>query len=238
MGATVTYRKEGAVATVGLDDGKANVLSLDTLAELDAAFHRALADSAVVVLTGRAGVFSGGFDLAVLRAGGPPATALVRAGFELAERLLTFPLPVVAACPGHAVAMGLFLLLAADYRIGVAGPYKLAANEVAIGLTMPHAAIELLRQRLTPAALSRAVTLAETFPPDAAVAAGLLDRVVAPGDLAEVARQVAADLAGLDLAAHAATKRRLRAPAVQALRDAIAADHEAARTPVAAGAHR
>ena len=94
-----------------MDDGKVNVMSSAMQAELHAALDRAEADGAVVVLTGRPGVFSAGFDLTVLRAGGDEAPAMVRGGFELAYRVLSFPLPVVVACTGHAIAMGTFLLL-------------------------------------------------------------------------------------------------------------------------------
>jgi enoyl-CoA hydratase len=76
-----------------MDDGKVNALSRPMLTELGAALDRAAADRAVVVLTGREGVFSAGFDLPVLRAGGPPAAELLHAGFELAERMLAFPAP-------------------------------------------------------------------------------------------------------------------------------------------------
>ncbi len=133
-----------------MDDGKVNVLSIPMLGEINAALDQAESAGAVVVLTGRDGRFSGGFDLAVLRAGGPDALTMLRGGFDLAERLLTFPTPVVVACSGHAIAMAAFLLLSGDYRIGAAGPFKITANEVAIGLPMPMAAIEICRQRLTP----------------------------------------------------------------------------------------
>ena len=155
MANLVSYRFESPVATITMDDGKVNVLSLDMLGQLGAALDRAQHEGAVVVLTGRVGVFSGGFDLAVLRAGGPDATAMLHAGFDLAERILSFPLPVVVACTGHAVAMGVFLLLSGDHRLGVDGPFRLTANEVAIGLTMPHAAVEICRQRLSPAAFNQ-----------------------------------------------------------------------------------
>jgi enoyl-CoA hydratase len=194
------------------------------LAELNAALSRAEQDDAVVILAGRDGVFSAGFDLPVLRRGGPDALAMLRGGFELAARLLAFPRPVVIACTGHAVAMGVFLILCGDYRIGITGPYKITANEVAIGLTMPRAAVEICRQRLTPAHFNRAVVLAETFTPADAVAAGFLDRTVEASSVHEVARGVAAQLGTLDLSAHEATKRRARAQALGAIRSAIDAD--------------
>ncbi len=134
-----TYQLEGAIATIAMDDGKASVLSLEMLGQIDAALDRAAADGAVVVLTGHEGIFSGGFDLGALGAGGATAATMLTAGFELAERILSFATPVVIACSGHAVAMGVFLVLSGDYRLGAAGPYKITANEVVIGMTMPRA---------------------------------------------------------------------------------------------------
>jgi enoyl-CoA hydratase len=233
MSTLVTYRLRDRVATITMDDGKVNALSLAMLTELGAALDRAAADRAVVVLTGRDGVFSAGFDLPVLRAGGAAAAGLLHAGFDLAARLLAFPAPVVVACPGHAIAMGAFLALSGDYRIGVRGPYKFTANEVAIGMTVPLAAVEICRQRLTPACFNRAVVLAEVFPPEDAVAAGFLDRVVPPAELAEAAAEAAAGLASLDPGAHAATKLRARRPALTALREAIDADDAAYRARLA-----
>jgi enoyl-CoA hydratase len=157
MGTLVRYEVADRIATIAMDDGKVNALSPAMLAELNAALDKAEADRAAVVLTGREGVFSAGFDLTVLRAGGPAAVDMIRAGFELSLRMLSFPTPVIIACPGHAIAMGVFLLQSGDYRIGATGDYRIVANEVAIGLTMPHAAVEILRQRLTPACFNRAV---------------------------------------------------------------------------------
>ena len=224
MAARVTYQLTDSIATITMDDGKVNALSSEMLGEINAALDQAVSDRAVVVLTGREGILSAGFDLKVLSAGGPDAVAMLRGGFELAERLLSFPTPVVIACPGHAMAMGVFLLLSGDYRIGVAGDYKICANEVAIGLTMPRAAVEILRQRLTPAAFTRATLLAETFTPDNAIEAGLVDRVVDPIELLDAARRTAAQLATLDMRAHSESKLRAREQTLLALRAGIEAD--------------
>jgi enoyl-CoA hydratase len=221
----VSYRLDQSIATITLDDGKANALSPAMQAQIHGALDQAAADRAVVVLTGRTGMWSGGFDLGVLRGGGEAALGMVRGGFVLAERLLAFPRPVIVACSGHAVAMAAFLLLSADYRIGAAGPYKITANEVAIGLAMPRAAIEICRQRLAPAHLHRALVLAEVYAPDdAAIAAGWLDRTVAPAELADAARAAAARLAQLDAAAHTATKLRVQDATLRALRGALDGD--------------
>ena len=229
MGTLVSYQLEDSIATITMDDGKVNALSVELLAELNAALDRAAADQTVVVLAGRPGVFSAGFELAVLKAGGRPAALLVRAGFELAARVLAFPAPVLIACTGHAVAMGAFLLMSGDYRIGVDGPYKFSVNEVAIGLTVPQAAIEICRQRLTPAHFSRAVILADVFSPQDALAAGFVDRLVPEGELQDLAGSTAARLATLDLNAHGVTKLRAREPALTAIRAAIDSDYAALR---------
>lgn len=223
----VRYEVADSIARITMDDGKVNALSPAMLTELSQALTRAEADAAVVVLAGRDGVFSAGFDLPVLRAGGPESVSMLRAGFDLAERILGFRMPVVIACTGHAIAMGVFLLLCGDYRVGAAGPYKITANEVAIGVTMPRAAVEICRQRLSPAHFNRATILAEVFPPDKAVDAGFLDRLADAGDVGDVALSAAGAISKLDMASYAATKVRARGQALAALRAAIETDSSA-----------
>jgi enoyl-CoA hydratase len=224
MSPLVTYEAQDSIATIVMDDGKMNVLSPAMFAALNAAFDRAAKERAVVVLTGREGVFSAGFDMRVLTAGGREAADMVRTGFELAERMLSFPMPIVVACSGHALAMGVFLVLAGDHRVGAIGAHKIGANEVAIGITMPFFGVEICRQRLAPAHFHRAVVNAEIYTPEDAVAAGFLDRVVPASELGAVARSTAARLAKLDLDAHAASKLRARGQALKAIRSAIETD--------------
>jgi enoyl-CoA hydratase len=226
MSDPVTYLLEGSIATITMDDGKVNALSPRMLAALSGALDRAQRDHAVVVLAGRPGVFSAGFELPVLSAGGADARKMLRSGFELAHRLLSFPMPIVAACSGHALAMGAFLLLSSDHRIGAEGAFKIGANEVAIGLTMPRAAIQICRQRLATTHFDRSVINAEIYAPGAAVAAGFFDEVAAPEKLTASARETALRLAKLNLAAHAATKMRVRDAMLGALSRAIEADDE------------
>jgi len=224
MSEIVTYKLEHPICTITLDDGKVNCLSPQMLGEISAALDRAEEDGAAVVLAGRKGKFSAGFDLAVLAKGGDEAVDMLIDGFRLAERLLAFPMPVVIACTGHALAMGSFLLLSADYRIGADGPHKIGANEVAIGMTMPRFGVEISRQRLAPAHFHRAVICAEIYSPHGAVEAGFLDRVVPEDELMAAAREKATALAGLSMPAHAATKLRAREEALRAVRQAIEAD--------------
>jgi enoyl-CoA hydratase len=150
---------------------------------------------------------------------------MVRAGFDLAARMLAFPTPIVIACTGHAIAMGVFLLLSADYRIGADGPFKITANEVAIGITVPRSAIAVSRPRLSPMHFERALTLAEVYSPADAVTAGFLDRVVPSEQVRAAARDVATEFTRLDLDAYAATKALTRADTLSALRAATDADY-------------
>lgn len=219
-----THTSDGTVTTIVLDDGKANALTPTMLTAIGEALDAAEDRGDVVVLAGRPGRFSGGFDLGVLTAGGRDGDDMVRGGFALLDRLLCFRRPVVVACTGHAVAMGSFLLFSVDLRIGAEGDFRVHANEVAIGITMPAQVLALLRHRLTPSAFERACTLAMPFSPDAAVTAGFLDEVVPLDQVVHRAQEAATHLAALDPAAHEATKRRIRAGLLEEYRAGMAAE--------------
>jgi enoyl-CoA hydratase len=223
MSARVSYRCEDGIARITLDDGKVNVMSTGMLGELDAALDRAEADKAVVVLrSARPGIFSAGFDLKVFQAGEPDASLkMVRAGAELALRLMQFPRPTVGVAEGHAYPMGTFLLLACDVRIGAAGRFRMGLNEVAIGIAPPSFAIELARTRVHPAWHSRTVTLGEMYEPAEAEAAGFLDRLVPAEAVDPTLDEILPGLKGLHAASHALAKRRLRGPAAAIIREAI-----------------
>lgn len=220
----VTLDIDGSIATLTMDDGKRNALSPAMFDEIYAALERAEREDAALVITGREGVLSAGFDLKVMKSGGVQTVKMLRAGYALTARLLSFPKPVVIASPGHAYAMGAFMLLSGDYRFGVPGPYTYVANEVAIGLPMPRVACEVLRLRLNPAARERAVTLSEEFSPEQALQVGFIDALVPAEELLETARAKAAALLELDSAAHALSKKRLRAETLKNIRRSLPLD--------------
>jgi enoyl-CoA hydratase len=216
-----TYALADDVATITLDDGKANALSEAMLGEIAAGLDRAEADGAkAVVLAGRPTLFSAGFDLKTEGDGWPP---MLTAGARLAARMLAFPAPVVVACRGHAIAMGAFLLLSADHRVGAAGDGRIGLNEVAIGLTLPWFGIALARHRLTAPAFDRCTVTGVLLDPAAARAVGFLDEVVPVDDVDARARAVALELAGkLAPEAHRATKLRVRREVLAGVEDGIA----------------
>jgi len=217
----VRYELEDTLALIHIDDGKANALTHAVLESLDAAFARAEREAAAVVLAGRPGRFSGGFDLGVMRSGPEAANALVLRGAELMLRVFEFPKPVVVACTGHAIAAGTLLVLACDLRLGTRGDFKIGLNEVQIGMTMPGFAAEMARYRLAPPCYDRAVGHVELYALDAAVAAGLLDRALEPFELLAQARSEAARLAALPARAFTSTKRRSHAAAASAIRASL-----------------
>ena len=216
----VHYEYSDGVATITLDDGSKNVMSDVMLAQFNGALDKAEKDKAVVILTGTGNALSAGFDLKILRSGGSKSVKMLNAGFALTTRLLSFPTPIIIACNGHAMAMGVFILLSGDYRIGIEGNYKFAANEVAIGMTMPFTATEVCRQRLNPAHFVRAVLHSEVYSPNNALEAGFLDQVVKPEELMSTAHALAKSYTKLDLNAHYRSKLRARKHLIKSLKRA------------------
>lgn len=223
MSDRVAYHFADGVATITMDDGKVNVMSAAMLRDLDAALQRAEDDRAILVLrSGREAVFSAGFDLKLFAANDPERSLeMVKAGAELALRLMSHPFPTIGVMAGHAFPMGTFLLLACDVRLGARGKFRMGLNEVAIGIAPPSFAIELARSRVHPAWLSRTVTLGEMYEPDDAVVAGFLDRVVPGNDVERTIEEIVASMRGLHMPSHAVAKRRLRHGAMAAMREAI-----------------
>lgn len=210
------------VTTLTIDDGKANVMSVRMLQALHRAFEQAAGQRDIVVLGGRPGLFSGGFDLGVFKRDPAEVVTMLTEGARLTERMLSHPRPVLAVCTGHAIAMGAFILLSADWRLGVDDPSRvIQANEVENAMTLPRFAIEVCRQRLSPGALVRTALLSERHNPHQALRAGFLDEVAAPDQLVQATRARVERLRQLDAKAFAATRERLRAPVLAALRQAI-----------------
>jgi len=220
----VTYSLNDGIATLTLSNGKVNAISPDLMASFNRALDQAEQDKAVVIVTGQPGILSGGYDLKVMMTGPQAALDMVEAGSRLARRLLAHPFPVIMACPGHAIAKGAFLLLSADYRLGVDGAFNIGLNEVKIGMTLHQVGIALARDRLTPAAFQRSVNNAEMFNPQGAVAAGFLDQVVPADQLMTTATAMAQQLKGLNMAAHKKTKLKVRKALLDTLDAAIEID--------------
>ncbi|GIW41841.1 MAG: enoyl-CoA hydratase [Candidatus Binatia bacterium] len=226
-----TYEVRDGVAVLRMDDGKVNALDREMLSGLRDALRRASGEAGAVLLAGRPGRFSAGFDLRSLGSGVEEAKELVTLGAEGLLDLWLHPRPVVVACTGHALALGALFLLAADVRVGADGAYRIGLNEVAIGLALPLFGVELARDRLSRRHFVRAALLAEVYDPRTAVDAGFLDRLVPEDGVVEEAFGEAKRLAGLPSQAFAETKRRFRGKTAEVLRRTLAEDLSSFRPP-------
>jgi len=224
---------EDGIAWITMDDGKVNALSSEMIGEVGEALDAAESAGAVTVLRGREGIFSAGFDLGTFERGLDASVEMVRAGAQLTLRLLAFPRPVLTVCTGHAYPMGAFLMLSADVRLGVAGPWRIGMNEVAIGMTVPKFAVELARHRLTPPGFAR-ITTAPMFAPEEARHLGYLDRVLDADQLDGAVQGEASRLRALDMPSFAATKAHINERALHAIRTAV--DHEMRMVEAGSGA--
>lgn len=223
-GSILTTAIENDIATLTMDDGRANALGHTMIGELGAALNQAEKNAQAVVIAGREGRFCAGFDLEVMGSGPENVRKLVTAGAELLMKIYEYPLPVVMACTGHALAAGGLLLLTADARIGAEGTFKIGLPEVAIGMTLPVFGLELARDRLARHHFTQAVTQARIYGPDEAAMIGYLDAVVSAASLMDAAQERATALATLRQPAFANTKRKERAATIRHIRETLAMD--------------
>ena len=224
MSNNVTYNYQDGVATISMDDGKANALSHDMWDQLGVAFDKAEEAKAIVVLKGRDGLFSGGFDLKELAKGPEQAVFLTSRGSKMARRIMSFPTPVIGVSTGHCIAMGAFLMLACDYRIGAAGGFKTGLNETMIGMTMHHFGIELARYRIPLNYFHRCVINAEIWSPTDAVKAGFYDQAVPVEELEKATSIIVKGFAQLNMTAFNGTKNKSRAAILRLLDECIESD--------------
>jgi enoyl-CoA hydratase len=234
---SIRTERHDQVLVVHLDDGKANALSASAIAALAAEIDAADADDGVraVVLHGRDGRFSAGFDLGVMRGGDVGAiVSLVADGGDLVAKLYGCGVPVVAACTGHALAAGALVLLGCDVRIGADVPAKIGLNEVAIGMVLPDWAITIAQERLSRRHLQRAIAGARVTGPAEAVDVGYLDEVVPADEVLDRAVAVASELAAtLDPRAYRGTVHALRSHTLVKMHAQIANDRQAGTAPTA-----
>jgi enoyl-CoA hydratase len=218
--ASVLLQEADSVATIRIDDGKANALSEELLSELSDALDAAMARNRAALLIGRDGFLSAGFDLSVMRAGPDARRSLVLAGLELALKIFESPVPVIVCCTGHAIAAGTLLLLPSEHVIVADTPVKIGFNETAIGIELSPFVLELARYRLLPSAYNQILrgSLCDAV---AAQQAGYVDEVVSPDHLLSRSREVASHFAQLDPTSYRRTKEAMRSSTASALRTAL-----------------
>ena len=121
------------VHVIRIDDGKVNALSPAVVQRRARRARRGDRRRPCRAAVRAPGFLSAGFDLKVMRGDPDERAQLVAEGRRLLLRLFAHERPVVVACTGNAIAAGAGLLMAADWRVGARGEFKLGFNEVAIG---------------------------------------------------------------------------------------------------------
>ena len=224
MSEFVDYKLADGVATMLMDDGKANAFSLDMTTALSTGLDRAKDEAEVVVIQGKPGLFCAGFDLKVINGPKEGILEMVTAGAELALKTYMHPQPVIIGCTGHAMAAGALFLCAADYRIGILGEFKIGLNETSIGLSLPTWGIELARDRLDNRMLNRATLGSELFTPERAAEVGYLDEAVDGVEFSIRLGEKAIEFKKMGQPAYGIVKQRLRMARETLIRSGMAAE--------------
>ena len=220
--ATLTSKDDVSIIT--LDDGKANVFSPKMIKDINECLDKVPTERGALIITGREGMFSAGFDLKIISAGDMQATMdMSLSGFKLLSRLFSFPRPILAACSGHGIALGTFLLCCCDYRVGVKGDFMIGANEMRTNMVIPIPILELINHRVSSGHKYRAILGAEMYSIENGIDAGLIDEVVDPEYLMETAMLKAKDLATMGHPSYTLTKELLIREPLQKINDAISA---------------
>ena len=218
--ATLTSKDDISIIT--LDDGKANVFSPKMIQDVNQCLDKVPTESGALIITGREGMFSAGFDLKIISSGDIQATMdMSLSGFKLLSRIFSFPRLILAACSGHGIALGTFLLCCCDYRVGVKGDFMIGANEMRTNMVIPIPILELISHRVSASHKYRAILGAEMYSIESGLEAGLIDEVVDPENLMETAMLKAKDLATMGHPSYTLTKELLIREPLQKINNAI-----------------
>ena len=224
----ILYSVDERIATITLNRPDVlNAYTPDMGDEIVAAFRAAAADDGVraVILTG-AGErgFCAGADRIYLQQPIPPGTRLI--GEEeliksFALELAHFPKPTIAALNGHAVSIGMTMILPLDMRIA-ADHAKLALNFSKLGILLGLGSTHLLPQIIGMHKAQELVMTARTITAQEAADIGLVNHVVPGEQLLAKARELALQCAECDPATLKYAKRALHYGASVSLEEAIA----------------
>lgn len=211
----VLYDVSERIATVTLNRPEAlNSLDLESLAELNDAFHKANADEnvRVVILTGAGEkAFCTGSDLKKTM---PPKESFAELTFGRSKWLYPFAgmeidKPMLCAVNGYALAGGMELALACDIRIASIKA-QFGQSEVCIGSIPAAGGTQRLPRMIGMSDAMLMMLTGDRIGAEEALRIGLVSRLVAPGELMSVAREIAAKIAENAPLAVRAVKRLVR----------------------------
>jgi len=220
--------RDGVLVAV-LNRPPANAIDDQLLDDLEAVVSDVAADGTIraLVIAAAGPFFCGGFDLRASRRDPDAVAAMVRRYRSAHRNLLALGKPTVAAVHGHAIAGGLVLALACDRCVFADGDYKIGLNEVAIGAAFPAAAMEIVRLRLTTAAVAELVLEARLLEPADAVRLGVVPELHPVGTALDGAVTLATRLGAYPQVVYAHAKEQLVHAALARI-DAVSFDTELA----------
>ena len=217
-----TLSQENDISIIKLDDGKANAFSYEMLSQVNELLAKVPRDSGALVITGREGLFSGGFDLKTLATGDmEKITKMVHSGYRLLLELFSFDRPIVAAVSGHSIALGLFVTCSADYRIAIDGKYVCQANEVRNNMDIPTQIMEILKARVNKKYFYSAVYHSDAYSVYDSIEVGYIEEVVPADQFMQRAMEKAKELATVPHPFYANTKKSAQDDVRQKISDAI-----------------
>ena len=217
-----TLKKDEDISILTLNDGKANVFSAEMSKQVNECLDQVETEKGCLIITGKEGMFSAGLDLKTIQSGDvDKIMEMSTNAFKLLARIFSFPRPVIAACTGHGIALGTFLLCCCDYRIGVKGDFMLGANEMRTNMVIPTPILELIKFRVNDSHKYRAVLGAEMYTLEQALEPGLIDEVVKPEDLMKAAKEKAKDLQTMGHPSYSITKELFIAEPMSKINEAM-----------------
>jgi len=224
----IAHSQHEGILTLRLEHGKVSALDVELLDALLRELDAVAEDVRALVLTGTGSVFSAGVDLfRLIRDGADYVRRFLPLLSRFFRALFAFPKPVVAAVNGHAIAGGCVIALACDVRLMAAGAGRIGVPELLVGVPFPTAALEVVRFAVPRDKVQSLIYTGRTLLPQDALAAGLVDEVVAPDALLARAQEVARQLAAIPPAAFRLTKQAQRAEALGRI-DGASESHERA----------
>lgn len=198
-----------------LAHAKASALDTDFALAITAAIREAESAGKPLLLTGTGSIFSAGVDLKrLLEASDDECASFLDALEDCFEALFRFPLPVVAAINGHAIAGGCVLAAACDHRIMTSGKARIGVPELLVGVPFPAAALEIIREAFPRQTHSDAIWRGALLDPESALESGWIHETADPNDVVPRAAAWLEALDGIPDATQRLTKQSLRAPAI------------------------
>lgn len=215
--------RDAEVAVLNLGDGE-NRFHPDWLAEVAQHLDTVASDDGprALVTTATGKFFSNGLDLEWLAQHGDELRGYIGQVHQLFARMLTLPVPTVAALQGHTFAGGAMFALAHDFRVMRADRGYFCLPEVDINIPFTRGMSALIQARLAKKTAHEAMTTGRRYGGTDALATGIVDAIAHEDDVLSAATEMAGSLAGKAGPTLGTIKERMYSDALSILRDTAA----------------